>query len=209
LNHPVGITPTGPVPTNMPLDSRSRITCLTCHDRATSAGNLRDADSKEERFLRRPRGIEFCGTCHMKMSGTMSEQSHWRLSAHAHLGSINPQATASEETKLFAGGIDTESRMCLSCHEDITVTIPSLYETNRQKRARWKRMSDHPIGMDYQHAATRKSGRYKYPLIGQNRIRLFAGKLGCGSCHSPYSRLKKNLVMSNLRSALCLTCHNL
>ena len=207
LNHPVGIKPKTTIPKNMPLDRHSRITCLTCHDRPKSSGTLRDIDGGPKRLLRKPAGIQFCSTCHMKIGGSMLEQSHWRFSSRAHLGSINTQTHQSENSERFIGGIDTESRMCLSCHENITVTIPADSETPNQKWVRRKGQKDHPIGMDYGRTALRKIGRYKFPLTDE-RIRLFKGKLGCGSCHSPYSRIKNNLVKPNLRGALCRTCHS-
>jgi len=208
LNHPVGIKPKGVIPANMPLDSHSRITCLTCHDSSEPAYDLSDTDSSRKRLLHRPTDIQFCSTCHMKMGGSALEQVHWRFSTRAHLGSINPQTALSDSSERFVGGIDTESRTCLSCHEDITVTMPADNETVRQKKARWKNMSDHPIGMDYQYTAMRKFGSYNFPLTGDQRIRLFNGRLGCGSCHSLYARMENNLVVRNERSALCRKCHN-
>lgn len=207
LNHPVGIRPKGTVPANMPLDNHSHITCLTCHNEPNSLDNPNCTDIGPERSLRRPTGMQFCSTCHVKMGDTMLEQSHWQFSTRAHLGSINPQAASSGDSKQLIGDIDTESRMCLTCHEDITVTIPAYNETLQQKRARWRKMKDHPIGIDYEHTALRKISRYNFPLINE-RIRLFNGKLGCGSCHSPYSQIKNNLVNPNLRGALCRMCHN-
>ncbi|MHC4686446.1 MAG: hypothetical protein ACYTEW_19360 [Planctomycetota bacterium] len=208
LNHPVGVTPKGEIPTNMPLDSHSRITCLTCHEVPEFSGGPDRADVGLEHSLQRPSGVEFCAKCHMKMGGTLLEQSHWRFSARAHLGPMNPQAVPFQTSEQRISGIDTESRMCLTCHDNISVTIPFPNEIARQKRARWKTISDHPIGMDYQYTALRKNRRYNFPLTDR-QFRLFDGKLGCGSCHSPYSKLKDNLVMLNIRGALCRRCHNM
>jgi predicted CXXCH cytochrome family protein len=41
------------------------------------------------------------------------------------------------------------------------------------------------------------------------RVRLFDRRVGCGSCHSPYAEGRALLVMSNVRSRLCLSCHEL
>ena len=72
-------------------------------------------------------------------------------------------------------------------------------------------MASHPIGMDYRYTALNKSQFYFYPSRDQKRIRLFNGKLGCGSCHSLYAQTKNNLVagFDNDNSELCLKCHNL
>jgi predicted CXXCH cytochrome family protein len=192
----------------MPLDSRARITCLTCHEAPESSDSPDHADLGLKRSLQRPSGIEFCAKCHTKMGGTLLEVSHWRSSARAHLGSINPQSERFQTFEQRIGGIDAESRACLSCHDNISVTIPLPNETARQKQERRKTMSDHPIGMDYQYAALRKNRRYN-SLLTDQQIRLFDGRLGCGSCHSPYSQLKDNLVMPNIRGALCRRCHNM
>jgi predicted CXXCH cytochrome family protein len=39
------------------------------------------------------------------------------------------------------------------------------------------------------------------------RIWLFEGRVGCGSCHSPFAGGEALLVMSNVGSRLCLSCH--
>jgi predicted CXXCH cytochrome family protein len=208
LSHPLGVTAENAVPASMPLDSNSSITCLTCHSVPQTSGSANYADLGLDRSLRRPSGIQFCAECHMRRGGSRSQQSHWQFSARAHLGSVDTQTQQVQGFEPLTGQIDTESRTCLSCHDDITVTIPSHNETIRQKRARWKRMADHPIGMNYEHVATRQIRRYILPLTN-HRLRLFNGRVGCGSCHSPYSPLDKNLIMRNQRSALCRQCHNM
>jgi len=208
LDHPVGIRPRGIVPDDLTLDSQSRITCVTCHLKEETSPHTTDANIPQEPSLYSPEGIEFCAKCHAKMPGSILEQSHWQFSTRAHLGSINPHAAPSGTPQDSFAGVDKESRMCLSCHENVGVTVPTSGETLRQETARWQTMSDHPIGMDYRRTARHKQGRFNFPLIDE-QIRLFDGNVGCGSCHSPYSRLKSNLVMSNLRSALCLKCHNM
>lgn len=74
--------------------------------------------------------------------------------------------------------------------------------------ARRRKMRDHPIGMDYSRVALQKASRYRYPLMN-HRIRLFDGRVGCGSCHSLYSNERKFLVQHNYRGALCRECHDL
>ncbi|MHC4394282.1 MAG: cytochrome c3 family protein [Planctomycetota bacterium] len=204
LNHPVGVSPKSTIPSDMPLDNLSRITCLTCHDKSKSSDN----SGQTNLLLRVPTGMQFCGTCHTKMRGTLSEQSHWNFSARAHLGPINPQSVVSSDSDQFVGAIDVESHTCLSCHENVSVVIPAYNETPRQRKLRWKNMSDHPIGMDYEDTALRRVGGYKFSLADNPRIRLFNGKVGCGSCHSPYARTRMNLVDSYERSTLCRRCHN-
>jgi predicted CXXCH cytochrome family protein len=207
MNHPVGVTIYKSVSGDMPLDSAGRITCLTCHYKPSSSGASTDIDESQDRTLYKPQGLQFCASCHAKMNTTFQQDSHWQFSASAHLGLINP-SQLSTPARQRIGGIDTESYMCLSCHDEVTVTIPLERETRQQKVSRWRNMRDHPIGMDYSRVALLKSRQYRYPLLN-DRIRLFDGRMGCGSCHSIYSDEKKFLVQSNYRSALCRQCHDL
>ncbi|MHC4546483.1 MAG: hypothetical protein ACYSYL_18550, partial [Planctomycetota bacterium] len=198
LNHPVGIRPQGTVPVDMPLDSDLQITCLTCHDKTSSSYDSNDTDGEWDRLLSIPKGIKFCSSCHTKMGGNFVKQSHWQFSTRAHLISKKTRIVESAHFEQFFGDIDPESLSCLSCHDNITVTIPPMNETSKQRKRRWQRMSDHPIGMEYRDVALRRVGGYKFPLFGE-RIRLFKGKLGCGSCHSLYAQTKDHLVERNER----------
>ena len=204
LNHPVGIKPKTTIPRNMPLDRNSRITCLTCHDKPGSSDNT---DEGRERSLHLPQGVKFCSACHTRMGGTLVKQSHWQFSTRAHLISKKSRFPEPANFQSFSGNIDPESRSCLSCHDNVTVTIPPQNETTRQKKRRWRKMTDHPIGMEYRSVALRKMNGYKFPLMG-DKIRLFNGRVGCGSCHSLYAQTKNNLIDRYERGVLCRGCHN-
>jgi predicted CXXCH cytochrome family protein len=194
----------------MPLDSRSRVTCLTCHDTTDPSEVPSYLDVGLERFLRRPSGMEFCGGCHIRMGGTMSEQSHWRFSTRAHLGSQSAQGRPAEDFDQATDEIDTESRVCLTCHDDQTVTIPKANESPREKYERRQRMTNHPIGMTYEVTALQKRpGKYRFPLANESRVRLFSGRVGCGSCHSLYAKTEKNLVAPEEMGTLCRKCHKM
>lgn len=206
LNHPVGIRPRGVIPTDMPLDSHLRITCLTCHDKTNSSEDTIHNSDHQSRLLYRPAGMQFCNKCHAKMGGTLLQQSHWRFSTRAHLSPINSQSPILRDYTQAIGGIDTESRTCLSCHDEVSVTIPADHETPQQRKLRWRNMSDHPIGMSYDRAALRRPGHYRYPLLDR-QIRLFNDRVGCGSCHSPYVQTKNNLVAPQERGVMCRRCH--
>ena len=209
LNHPVGVSVPGAVGDELLLDKFSRMTCLTCHMDADSPVEGGTSGDDQERMLHVPYGDQACASCHMQIAGAGQRQSHWRFSSRAHLGSINPESRLEKRKMYSIGGVDSESRTCLSCHEEITVTIPGYNDSPGQKRARWAQMSDHPIGMDYSRVAMRKMGKYNYPLTNADQIRLFDGKVGCGSCHSMYSAKENFLVQDNFRSALCFECHNM
>jgi predicted CXXCH cytochrome family protein len=200
LTHPVGITPKGRIPNDMPLDERSRLTCLTCH------ADSSPLNPNEDRMLHVPaQKGGFCAQCHTKMGGSSKTQSHWQFSDHAHLGKIKPQEEGVSTVSLEqpAEIIDSESRACLSCHDSISISP----DTSGSAFGGQSATSDHPIGMSYQRASFEKPGRY-FPLINNPQIRLFDGRVGCGSCHSLYSRQEKKLVVRNDRGNLCVKCHN-
>jgi predicted CXXCH cytochrome family protein len=204
MNHPVGVTIDQGIAGDKPLDIAGRITCLTCHDMPPVSSTPGEPDRPARRSLYTPQDSQFCASCHTKTRTSRSRQSHWRFSMRAHLSPIKPGRPSTVLGK--SGTIDDESRTCLGCHDQITVTIPSERETTAQKKLRWRKMRNHPIGMDYSNVALTKSRRYKYPLIN-DQIRLFDGRMGCGSCHSPYSNESKLLVQENSSSALCRQCH--
>ena len=120
-------------------------------------------------------------------------------------------AYASTDTRIYIINLASGESQILSCHQDITVTIPGYNETSSQKWNRQGKMTNHSIGMEYSRVAMRNTSRYRYryPLTHNDRIRLFDGKVGCGSCHSLYSQEKAHLVQSNYGSALCFECHDM
>ena len=207
LNHPVGVFSNNNQ-ADMPLDSHSRITCLTCHNKPQTSPDNSYIDSGQERLLQIPQSRQFCSTCHVQMDNNLIEQSHWQFSTRAHLGgSMKQQSPTYNSNIQTVGGIDAESRTCLGCHDNISVSIPADNETPQQKRIRWKSMKDHPIGMSYDIKATQQLNRYQYPLLDE-RVRLFDGRVGCGSCHSLYAQSKNNLIAANEGTILCRKCHN-
>ncbi|MFC1761380.1 hypothetical protein ACFL6U_04805 [Planctomycetota bacterium] len=209
LNHPLGVSANIHTPAEMPLDDQGRITCLTCHLESSTTASTDNLDDQANLRLYRPEGIEFCASCHMDMGTSIKEQSHWRFSARAHLLPLSDQFShTSDRLSVSVSSIDQESRTCMSCHENVAVSTPYSRGMSNQSRAfGGASMANHPIGMSYTEAALNRRGGYYYPIMDQ-RIRLFDGQVGCGSCHSLYSRKKNLLVMSNHRSVLCLTCHN-
>ena len=75
--------------------------------------------------------------------------------------------------------------------------------------------NDHPIGFSYAAALAASGGKLK--AVADPKIRFFASNLECSTCHDPHvnyegaggdTNLRPFLVMSNVGSALCLTCHN-
>jgi predicted CXXCH cytochrome family protein len=71
-------------------------------------------------------------------------------------------------------------------------------------------LSEHPVGVsmeNLQSARPNPEPMMHAPAIIDSRIKLFDNRVGCTSCHSPFSGEAKLLVMSNRNSNLCLSCH--
>ena len=207
MNHPLDVPLPEDILGSTSLDQFPVVTCLSCHQPQELDGND-IIDEETDYFLQDP-GFVSCESCHVSLSGSIRQQSHWNFSQKAHLVSLTPGSSADKTSDEFSiSGIDTESNTCLSCHDEVTVTIPGMNESRQQKAQRFKSMSDHPIGMNYQYLLS-QNPMYFNSLMGMEKtIRMFDGRVGCGSCHSLYSDTPSNLVLDNEDSAICHTCHN-
>ena len=116
------------------------------------------------------------------------------------------------ETGSAYGNMDAFSKDCLSCHDGGTAQDVDFNYSNRPSQARQKKYTggkDHPNGMDYMGYVASGRGKFKPVPMNGVTMKFFDGKVGCLTCHNPLNPEKDHLVMSNVRSALCLTCHNL
>lgn len=207
LSHPVNIAPTMDVPASLPLDY-GRISCLTCHDsRVEQEGHASDP-SRPGLIRDNQSRVTLCTSCHKNASESYQDMHATSLS-RAHLMSRTEGSTSDSHT--WPGRLDHESSTCLSCHDGSVASDVGHTPEGASSLPRFANMpfGSHPIGIDYQ---ITNQDPHVAPLKPRSsldsRIRLFNNQLGCGSCHSPYSPLKNILVMSNQRSALCLTCHD-
>ena len=185
FSHPVGFKPKDvKIPSGFPLSYDGEFTCSTCHD---IHADIVGPTGLRSYYLRHKTGEgNFCTECHdrRKISHEVL------LSAHMKKNSVAPRGLM----------IDELSNQCLSCHNGVTaknvlIGLPLCSCPEEQ--------TSHPIGMDYEKARIR-TGRLK---TLDKTIKLFNGKVGCGSCHDPYSKNPKMLVVPNTGSALCLKCH--
>jgi predicted CXXCH cytochrome family protein len=133
------------------------------------------------------------------------------------------------------GGGTTVSNLCMSCHDD-TVGVGSLYndpneippalgeETPTNAATLISAISvnadmgtdlsnDHPINFTYDAAlvtadAAGGPNGLADPTVAPVLPLLFAGTVQCASCHDPHNNtFGAFLVLSNVNSALCTTCH--
>ena len=201
LSHPVGIRARGHIPSEMPLNSKGQITCLTCHDETN-----RNNPNYFPAFLRRASGRDLCASCHQASGNTPRKRAHWQFTTKAHLDAGNGRFSTKDYGEL-TGGMDPESYTCLGCHDNISAVILGENESTAEKMRRRSDMSDHPIGMAYARMASRNHREFNMPLTMDARIRFFNGRVGCGSCHNLYNGQKNNLAVPSVRGNLCRQCH--
>ncbi len=204
--HPIDIRPeTVDIPRDFPLSSVGMITCNTCHD-VHSSNNL--PLGGKSYFLRRlEQGKAFCASCHVGQSFDPAD-GHKQALAEAHF-----------QSKYISMGygqlLDPTSKNCITCHDgayasSVSINAGVWQHSGDMGSSRFS-TSKHPIGIDYE-AARLKYGRKTdlRPIsMVDPRLLFFEGKIGCGTCHNPYSALANDLVMSNQRSALCFGCHDM
>ncbi len=197
MSHPSGVQALGRSPEEFPLDWAGRITCATCHYTHTkSKPNVTGYMIRGERL-----GRQFCQSCHEDIAQTVGRKHDNALSrSHLVVGSRGRQAQARSL-------LDPISLQCLGCHDGIIGKVQDV--AVGKSKGSWQHISiglSHPIGVSYPPSG-RESRGYRPTATLDPRIRLFNGKLGCASCHDAYFESKHGLVMSNERSALCLSCH--
>lgn len=187
LSHPSGMKPSMLLPAEFPLDWTGKMTCATCHE--VHGGN--------EALLRgETRGRAFCYACH---KGAMEGHAGSGQPAHSRSAGEVQGFEVIEE----GNPIDRLSLECLSCHDSALVSSANV----KVGSGIWNHGNGnaHPVGVAYMKAY--RKGGFRHPVSINPSIRLFDGRIGCGSCHNIYSKEKFYLAISNRGSALCLECH--
>lgn len=183
LTHPTGVVAPWMAGSNLPLLD-GKVDCVTCHD-ATD----------EHRSVDRPVGVRttaagLCAECHQP--GTRS--------GHGAAGTFRAHLSGIQSGN--QSRIDVESASCLSCHDGTVAADGGAAGTHSVDA-----QAGHPIGPEARPHAGRDGMRFVSAGSRDARIRLFDQAVGCGSCHSVYSKVERLLVMSNSKSRLCLSCH--
>jgi predicted CXXCH cytochrome family protein len=101
--------------------------------------------------------------------------------------------------------IDTMSLTCIECHdtyinEPVKFLGPGVW---LHANARL----NHPVGISYKKISAKKFRDFQPSLLLSKKLKLFDGKIGCGTCHNIYSKEKFKLVRDNIKSGLCFECH--
>jgi len=186
-SHPTDIYPMLSIPKDMPL-TQGKLTCITCHY---------VHPKKKKLFVRKPyflrrlvRGPLFCNVCH-----------EFDKKGHIALEEVHPGSYKQTDRKTR---IDRMSLGCIECHDTyLTEPVKSL------GAGTWNHYSklNHPIGISYKRISSKKMRGFRPAGMLGKEIRLYDGKIGCGTCHNIYSKRKFMLPMDNMYSKLCLECH--
>lgn len=202
--HPYNIRPqTTVIPKDMPLDQDGNLTCATCHDVHSSYFTPYGTPSH---FLRRyDFGADFCKACHPKINSFT--RGHKESFGQAHVTKTS-KYKALDNDVMF----DPVSRNCLSCHDGSAATNVSSGKTVAIHSNSLMQFDggQHPIGINYERARTTNRKLALKPIgLVDGRVQFFDGKIGCCSCHNPYSQIEKRLIMSDRGSSLCFACHEM
>ena len=199
--HPVNIRPRQVViPEDMPLSRSGQVVCTTCHD--VHADYFTPYGAPTHFLRRKEAGKAFCKICHDSLD--ILSQGHKASLGEAHFRSQYIVTDPRQD-------IDPMSLNCLTCHDGAygsSVTVQAGVWRHGKGFMRHDQGS-HPIGVDYESARVQRGRKTDLrPLFSVDpRIRFFEGKVGCGSCHDPYSTNYKKLVISDKNSKLCFSCH--
>ena len=186
--HPVDISTNISIPADMPLVN-GRLGCITCHFFHPSSAIY---GNRSGNLLRRTgRGAVFCNACHQ-----IDEKGHVAFE-NIHRDSLR----LSDGN----GRLDMYTLQCAECHD--RYLDRSFGSVTEGRQSSFNKLSNHPVGVSLDRLAVKKPRKFNSPHALPKEIRLFNGKLGCGTCHNTFSKEKSMLVMNNWRSQLCLRCH--
>lgn len=185
--------------------------CSACHvphlaaiGPAVTPQSTSGSDSSESQASTTPAGTDETGDDKVWPVATGTQR-------QAQLFKIEPQRPVFTADMYIPG---PTSMVCLSCHDGTvaTSTIDSAHAILAGLREGFAlgpdyALHDHPIGIEYPRAD--REYRPKSFVLATGVVRLPGGRVECDSCHDPHNKygIDGMLVMSNRRSALCLTCH--
>ncbi len=140
---------------------------------------------------------EICLPCHVSHRGNQ-EQYSWN---HAY-------PSDSAFTKRDGATLGMESLTCLGCHDGQTAldsfggAAGSTVMTGSAVVGR-DLSDDHPVGVAYPTGRP----RYRSPVTVEQDLRLYDGRIQCGSCHDVHNNARGNFLRVESR-LLCQICHD-
>ena len=196
--HPMDVVPaSATLPQDMPLARNGHITCNTCHD---IHGPASTPLGQRSFYLRRAaRGKEFCLVCH-------PDNPIQTLAARKFRGKTLPSVRSAKYTIQDPGiSIDSTSVKCLGCHD---ASGAAGMQGPLVGAGTWEHSGDghppHPIGVHYGLAQARSSTLVPESMRDKS-LKLFDGRVGCGTCHDSSSWQALKLTVE--RKRICASCH--
>jgi predicted CXXCH cytochrome family protein len=189
-----------------PYSNQVCVFCHTPHTANTAAGPLWN------RFVDQTKSFQIYGSAMLDTTPEQPANTNSMLCLGCHDGTLAYVVvgawTGSDKHDLInapgPGGIpDTSSwPNCERCHAEM-YGKPAVQWTGVDLR------DDHPINMVYPTAA--QDPQFNLPpdlARGWQNAPLFNGRVQCASCHNPHDPTNGAFLrMSNVGSALCVTCH--
>ncbi len=152
----------------------------------------------------------FCHTPHGALSGTPLWNHALSNAVYQIYQSSSLEANISQPTG--------SSKLCLSCHDGtvaLTQTTRSdasgVYITPGAANLGTDLSDDHPISFVYSAALSVEDVQIRPPSTLPEQLQLDrSSELQCTTCHNPHdNQYGKFMVMSNQRSQMCTSCHDL
>lgn len=152
----------------------------------------------------------FCHTPHGAMPGTP-------LWSHA-LSTAVYRIYESSSLEAKVGQPTGSSKLCLSCHdgtvaltETVTGGTGGAYIPAGGANLGTDLSDDHPISFVYSSGLSAEDSQIRSPIGLPEPLKLDrSGELQCTTCHDAHNNQYGNfLVMSNARSQMCVSCHDL
>lgn len=159
-------------------------------------------------------GGSTCGFCHTP-HGALTGTPLW---SHK-LSSAVYDIYQSSSLEAVVGQPTGSSKYCLSCHDGTVALAESVgggsnggtYITPGKDNLGTDLSDDHPISFVYSTALSTEDVQIRPPSAVSHQLKLDgSGELQCRTCHDPHDNRYGNfLVMSNRRSQMCQSCHDL
>ncbi|MCF7954794.1 MAG: hypothetical protein K9M75_03230 [Phycisphaerae bacterium] len=152
----------------------------------------------------------FCHTPHGSISGTPLWNHKLSNAFYSIYQSSSLQAKPGQPTG--------SSKLCLSCHDGTIAlgdTVTGQFSGSKiasgKANLETDLSDDHPIGFDYSESLAAEDTQLNSPSSLPDTLKLNeSGQLQCTTCHEPHdNKFGKFLTMSNIRSQMCMNCHDL
>ena len=166
---------------------------------------------------------ELCIVCHTPHNGDMTVATA-PLWNHKVTAVAAYTVYSSSTLDATVGQPGDESKLCLSCHDGTVAlencggvtTGTNLIASGNPTYVGTDLTNDHPISFTYDAALSGTDAGLHNPTTTNSGLggtisadMLFSGKMQCASCHDVHDNTHGSFLrVSNVASALCITCHN-